>query len=395
MTITLSQTSATLKVNSTVQLSATIAPSDATNKDVTWSSSNTSVATVSANGIVTAKGLGEAVITATADDGSGVTATCVVKVEATSAEGIAIDTPAKTTFKVGETIALTATVTPETATDKSVTWSTSNARIAKVNDYGVVTAVSVGEVTITATNSSGHQASVRLTVIPTLVSSITLSQTSATIKVAETLRLTANTYPLDATNGDVVWTSSNRRVATVSDNGVVTAVGVGSATITATAADGSGASASCDIEVEAVPDVTVPSLPRNASITVTEQTENSIAISWNPANDDMTVASDLKYEVYVQIRGIWKLNATLTGTTSYVIEGLDSGTEYKIAIYVSDEAGNESSYELLTASTAMPDAIEAVLATNPDAKMYSPQGVLVNKNYRGIVIINGKKYYKK
>ena len=83
------------------------------------------------------------------------------------------------------------------------------------------------------------------------------------------------------------------------------------------------------------------------------------------------------------------------GITEYKIEGLEPGTSYKVVVYVSDEAGNQLAYESLTTSTEEPDAIEAILAADPDVKMYNTSGVLVGKNYRGVVIINGKKYMKK
>ena len=118
--ITLNCETAALRVSGTIQLSATAMPETATNKGVTWSSSDDAVAKVSADGLVTAMSIGEALITATAVDGSGVTATCRVTVGATPAEGVSIAADGETTLKVGGAVQLRATVTPETATDKSV-----------------------------------------------------------------------------------------------------------------------------------------------------------------------------------------------------------------------------------------------------------------------------------
>jgi len=142
----------------------------------------------------------------------------------------------------------------------------------------------------------------------------------------------------------------------------------------------------------AVPDVTKPNLPTDATITATEVTKTSIAISWNAASDDKTDAADLNYEVLIQKDGAWTTLTNLTGVTEYKIEGLEDMTEYKIAVYVSDDSGNEAAYDVLTISTAV--GIDAILAENPDVKMYNTAGVLVGKNYRGVVVINGKKYMK-
>lgn len=143
--ITLNQTSATLTEGESLTLTATVSPDDATDKTVTWSSSNESVATVK-NGVVTAMAAGTATITAKAGDK---TATCEVTVKPVPVSGIVLD---KTTAEllVGESLTLTATVSPDNATDKTVTWSTSDATIATVDNNGVVKAIKVGKVTITA-----------------------------------------------------------------------------------------------------------------------------------------------------------------------------------------------------------------------------------------------------
>ena len=142
--ISLNQTSASLKVGETVTLTATVKPDDATNKTVTWSTSDASVATVE-NGVVTAKMIGTATITAKAGDK---TATCAITVEATPVTSVNLDKPSAS-LKVGETVTLTATVKPDDATDKTVTWSTSDASVATVEN-GVVTAKMIGTATITA-----------------------------------------------------------------------------------------------------------------------------------------------------------------------------------------------------------------------------------------------------
>ena len=146
---------------------------------------------------------------------------------------------------VDGTANLTATVSPSNATDKTVTWSSSNEAVATVNN-GTVTAVAVGLANISA-KAGGKMATCSVTVtakeIP--VTGIALEPTSVTIEAGQTAVLTATVSPADATNATVTWSSSNESVATV-DNGTVTAVAAGSATITATAGD---KSATCTVTV--------------------------------------------------------------------------------------------------------------------------------------------------
>ncbi|MGP1460068.1 MAG: Ig-like domain-containing protein, partial [Bacteroides sp.] len=149
-------------------LTATVAPANATNKKVTWSSNKTDVATVDENGTVTAVGVGEATITVTTEDG-GKTAACTVKVNAkpdtpTAVTGVTLD-KTTLTFTIGDVAqTLTATVAPANATNKKVTWTSSNAKVATVAD-GKVTAVGVGEATITVTTEDGgHKAACRVKV---------------------------------------------------------------------------------------------------------------------------------------------------------------------------------------------------------------------------------------
>ena len=241
--IALDQTAATLTEGETLTLVATVSPDDATDKTVTWETSDAAIATV-VDGVVTAVAPGEVIITAKAGDKE---ATCVVTVEkkVIAVSGITLDQTAATLTE-GETLTLTATVSPDDATDKTVTWETSDAAIATVVD-GVVTAVAPGEVTITA-KAGDKEATCVVTVEKKViaVSGITLDQTAATLTEGETLTLTATVSPDDATDKTVTWETSDAAIATVVD-GVVTAVAPGTATITATAGD---CTATCVVTVE-------------------------------------------------------------------------------------------------------------------------------------------------
>lgn len=149
--VTLSQSAAELKVSETVTLTATVSPSNATDKTVTWSSSNTGVASVS-GGTVKAVAEGTATITASA---GGKNATCSVKVtpNVIAVTGITLNQQ-EIALIVGDTFQLTAMVSPDNATDKTVNWSSADDQIATVDKTGKVTAKAPGKTVVSATGGS-------------------------------------------------------------------------------------------------------------------------------------------------------------------------------------------------------------------------------------------------
>ena len=167
-------------------------------------------------------------------------------------------------FKEGEIRQLAVTISPDNATDKSVTWASSNTSVATVDNYGKVTAVAAGSATITckANDGSGVYATCSVTVEEDKVNptSISVSRSSLSMKTSDTYKLTYSYgYPSGTTSSQkvepsVTWTSSNPSVATVSD-GTVTAVSVGTSVVTVTSAN--GLSASCNVTV-----IQEPELPK-------------------------------------------------------------------------------------------------------------------------------------
>ena len=247
--VSLSKTEAELVVGNTLQLTATVSPSNATDKTLTWNSSSSTIASVSPTGLVTAKAEGSANITASC---GGKSATCklTVKKPIVAVTSVELDKP-EITLDAEETYTLKATVKPDNATDKTVTWASSKPDIATVDNNGKVTGVNNGVASVTAT-SGGKSASCKVNVV-VKVKSITLSQTTATISVGEDpLILTATISPDNAADKTVTWSTNNASVATVS-NGKVTAVTAGTATITAKAGD---KSATCTVTV--IPEAVTP-----------------------------------------------------------------------------------------------------------------------------------------
>lgn len=251
--ISLSDSNITLLKGASKTLSATIKPSNATNKAVTWSSSNENVASVN-NGVVTANSVGTAIITATTNDG-GFTAQCSVTVNEEPPAIIhvtSISLP-KTSSELtkGSTETLIPTILPVDATDKSVTWETSNDKVVTVNN-GVVTAVGTGIATVTVATVDGHYtASCSFTVKETeiKVNSINITEQSLTLSPQQTYSLNVTVGPENATNKNLSWSSSDNNVATVG-NGIITAFNEGTCVITASSTDGSQITASVSITVK-------------------------------------------------------------------------------------------------------------------------------------------------
>ena len=172
----------------TLQLTATVTPSNATKKEVKWSTSNKNVAMVSPSGLVTTKSAGTAIITCTAQDGSNVKATCKITVKNPVVKVTKV-TLNKTTATLApkETLTLKATVAPTNATNKAVTWKSSNTKIATVSSSGKVTAKAAGTVTITcrAKDGSGKKATCKITVYTNTEAYVARIYTKALGRAAE------------------------------------------------------------------------------------------------------------------------------------------------------------------------------------------------------------------
>ena len=235
--VEISPSSATLtSLGQTIQLSARVFDQNNAQMSaavVTWSSSAAGVATISTQGLVTAVKNGTATITARSGSASA-TSTVTVK---QSVGSIAVEPGTATLMALGETVQLTATVLDPNrlpVADAVVTWTSSDPSVANVSTQGLVTAVKNGVAAITARSGSAS-ASIPVTVMQS-VGSIAIEPTSATLMaLGETVQLTAtvldkNGQPVTAA---VTWSSSDVSVATVSDEGLVTAVSNGSATISA------------------------------------------------------------------------------------------------------------------------------------------------------------------
>lgn len=239
--ITLNVNSVTLTVGENADLTAVVSPDNTTDPTVTWLSSDNSVA-VWANGSVYGVAPGSATITAIC---GSVSAVCNVTVNAIPADAVTLSTDEINPLYVGQTYQLLAVVSPDNATDKTVTWTSSNNEVATVTIDGLVTALKAGTTQITAT-CGDVSANCDVTVKNVPASEIVLNVSEASLKVGQTQQLYA------ISNGELSeemeWESDDTTVATVSDNGLVTAVSVGEATITVSSGS---LSTTCKITVTA------------------------------------------------------------------------------------------------------------------------------------------------
>ena len=313
--ISLDKTSVTLNTTDTYSLIANVNPTDASNKSVTWNSSDAAIATVDDNGVVTGIKVGTATITVTTVDGN-FTATCAVTI-LQPVTGVHLDKTA-VTLNTTDTYTLVATVDPIDASNKSVTWNSSDAAIATVDDNGVVTGIKAGTATITVTTVDGDFAATCAVTVLQPVTGISLDKTSVTLNTTETYTLVATVDPVDASNKSVTWSSSDAAIATVDDKGVLTGIKVGTATITVTTVDGDF-TATCAVTV--LQPVTGVSLDKT-SVTLNTTDTYTLIVNVDPidaSNKSVTWSSSDAAIATVDekgvVTGIKAGTATITVTT--------------------------------------------------------------------------------
>lgn len=282
-------------VGKTLQLTAEVTPENAKDKSVTWSSSDETLATVDANGLVTALKEGNVEITAAANDGSEKLGKLAIEVKKEAVTGIEVAGTAK--MEKGSTQTLQVSIAPDAATYKDYTFASSDENVLTVSNEGVVTAVAAGTATITVTSVDNND--VKDTLEVTVVVSVTAINISnaATMNVGDVADLTCTITPEDATNKEVEWTSSDAAILAVAD-GKVTALKAGSATLTATSKDGSEVKGELTVVVSnvAVSTITVAGktelvIGQSATFTATVAPENATNKSYAWSSSDAEVAT--------------------------------------------------------------------------------------------------------
>jgi len=304
---------------------ATVSPSDAINKSLSWSSSDPDVATITQSGKLTAVSEGVAIITCKTKDGSELEDTCKVTV---GKEVASVKLNAGTIkWPVGKTGYFKATVSPSDAINDSLLWSSSNSKVAAITQSGKLTAVSVGTAVITckAKDGSGKYATCKVTV-GKAVAAVKLNTSTINWTVGKTGSFKATVSPSNAVNKSLLWTSSDPDVATITQNGKLTAVSEGTAIITCKAKDGSGKYATCKVTVgKEITSVKLNASTIRWSIGKTGYFKATISPS-DAVNKSLLWTSSNPRVATVTQSG--KLTAVAAGTTIITCKAKDGSGEY-------------------------------------------------------------------
>ncbi|MCM1093647.1 MAG: Ig-like domain-containing protein [Lachnospiraceae bacterium] len=253
--VSLNVESLELEENKSFQLEATVIPDNTSDKTVNWESSDTSVAVVSPDGIVSAIKKGSALIIVSTTDGSNLSAICEILVNDNFVpiNQISIN-PSSVRLAVDETFNLDAQITPVDATNKNINWSSTNPSVVIVDSNGQLSAKGIGTATIVASSQDGSNLSGTCNVEvfePTvLISSITIDPSTVTGNIGETYQLTATITPKNASDTTLAWSSDNPKVASVDSEGLISLHTKGNAIIKVSATDGSGISGICAVVVD-------------------------------------------------------------------------------------------------------------------------------------------------
>jgi len=250
--ITLTPSASSVVVGESLQIAAKVLPENATNTTLKWKITPENILKLTATaGQFTAQQVGEALVRAEAADGSGVSAECRVVVKPRLVQSISLNATQKN-LVVGDSFTLTATLSPENATNRNVIWKLVSGDAISLSNTGVIQAKKVGEALVRAeaADGSGITAECKVVVKPRLVQAISLNATQKHLLVGESFALTATAMPENATNRNVIWKLVSGNAISLSNTGVIQAKKVGAALVRAEAADGSGITAECKVVVK-------------------------------------------------------------------------------------------------------------------------------------------------
>lgn len=256
--VSLSTGDTAMTVGQTLDFVCNIDPLDSTNKNVIWQSSVSEVASVDENGRVTALKTGETEISVTTVDGgfkdlARLTVTNPVR-------GVTLNEKS-VSMCIGDEFTLKHTVTPQNADNTAVAYSSNALDVAKVDENGKVTAINTGTAVITVRTVDGDFTASCTVTVTKRATGIVISESEINLYTGFTRSLTATVLPLQATNRNVMWASSNEKVATVDSEGNVRAVGTGKAMVIAESEDGA-------FNAVCVVNVTAPKITAVEAVTI-------------------------------------------------------------------------------------------------------------------------------
>ena len=336
---------------------------DANSKDIIWSSTDDTIASVKSNGTVVGKKEGKAVVKGTDKNGKQdtVAVTVVNKKENTTSKKV--NTTSNKTNVVSNKVnnkyikfnkqQLTLNnkekyqLTVDTNISGNIVWKSSNESIATVDKNGLIVAKKPGDTVITA-KSNNIQATCYVSVVDPVkhVEKITIDKTNVTLKIGESLSVKATILPLDADNTDATWKSNNNKIATVNNSGKITAISEGNTDVTITSIDGNKV-AKVNVTVNKVIPEKVVVTSSKTSLNVSESVNLTATISPSNATDKTVKYSSSNTSV-ISVSETGKVNALAPGTAIITVES-SNGLKSQITLNVIKEADSKTSSKTFTA----------------------------------------------
>ena len=369
-----------ISLNQTPSFRTTITPSNATNKEVKWTSSNENVAKVSTIGVIKPVKNGTCKIIATTTDGTNLSASVDLTVNIPPTT-IKLD-KSSYTFNDTKNMQLKATILPTQASNTKLNWTSDNESIATVDGNGVVTPVKNGTCNITATTADGTNIKGSCNIIVDIKPMVVgLDKTSYTFNDNQTMKLNATILPSQASDTKLNWTSDNESIATVDGNGVVTPVRNGTCNITATTADGTNIKGNCNITVDfkvtsisfSTTSYTITSVNQTPSFREKISPSNAAnkSVKWTSSNENVAKVSTNGVIKPVK-NGTCKIIATTTDGTN-LSASIDITVDIKATKITLDKTNinltNEKYSDKITAKIEPSEASDKVKYTSSNEKV--------------------------
>ena len=376
--VSMEKNSTLLKVGENEQLKAVVNPDNADDKSIEWYSSNKQIATVDANGNVTAITAGDVWVKAVSKDNKEAKDSCKVTV-VQPVSGINLTKTNVILNAIGESYQLEAVVLPEDASDKSVRWKSSNEQVCSVSNNGLVTATGAGSTIVTATTVDGAFEATCVVKVIQHVTSLTLDKATLTLKVGESEKLQATIMPDNADNKAVNFSSSDSLFASVDAQGFVKALKAGEVWISAISEDNPNAKASCKVTII--------------------QPTTGVTISYESYKMTM-IGESFKLEATVLPEDATNKNVTWKSsneTVCNVINGLVITVGYGTSVVtVTTEDGGYLAYCIITVEQPVNGIENVSVSTSESTPVYDTMGRKVKELKKGqLYIKNGKKFIAK
>ncbi len=316
--VTLSEELIPLTKGKTLTLTATVLPTNASDKSLTWTSSNPTSVKVSDTGEITALAGGTATITAKTSNGITATCTVVVSVPVT---GVSLN-PSEVTIDPNGTQKLTASISPADANVQDIIWTCSDLSVVTVTATGEIKGLKPGTATITVTTVEGYFTATCKVTVANSITGLSFEETEGNLLIGQSLTLIPVKTPADANDSVYTWDSSAPEIASVDENGKVTALAAGKAVITVTTDKGITASFTLTSIDPATIDVPIQKIQvANMAVNAGETFSLNITITPSNATEEPVIKSGNTSRVIVNSDGT--LTALRKGTVTITVSTKD------------------------------------------------------------------------